>query len=49
MELKYTNKMVAKIVFKLIEMDGGEEIVATHTNAATHDGAEVNTRWRSRG
>jgi hypothetical protein len=48
MELKYTNKMVAKIVFKLIEMDGREETVAAHTNAA-QDGAEVNTRWRSRG
>jgi hypothetical protein len=43
MELEYTKRMVATIVIKFVETDGGEETVPTHSNAAAHNGAEVDT------
>jgi hypothetical protein len=42
MELDSTVKVVATIVLKLDEMDGGEETVPTHTNAAARTRLEVN-------
>jgi len=42
MELESTPKVVATIILKLDEMDGGEETVATHSNAAARTRLEVN-------
>lgn len=41
MELDSTAKVVATVVLKLDEMDGGEETVPTYTNAAARIRFEV--------